>query len=413
MNDKNECIVTIESVAAGGEGIGRREGKAVFVRLTAPGDTVNCRIGEDHGNWARAELLEVLEPSPDRIAPRCPYYGVCGGCELQHIGYEAQIAAKTAILKDAFSRIGGFTPPEPEIFPSAPWEYRNRMQFHCIEQFHCIKQFHCISSDKDSQTSAAFGLKARKSDEIVPVHDCPTADPGIRAFLGDIPALSGEPAGPRRKPRRGARRKAGRFTVYSRGGLFLREGGVERGTTRLLDRDIRLDATVFFQSNAAALERLILSLREIARNADRSRAMADLYSGAGVFAALLGDGFPRIDLMERSEKALSLARENIAAAHPAGTAEFFAMRDTDWAALRKTGYGFVIADPPRRGLAPALAAWLAGDGPPLLAYVSCNPAALARDSAILRRGGYELTGLALHDFYPQTAHVESVGVFSR
>jgi 23S rRNA (uracil1939-C5)-methyltransferase len=445
MDDKIECVVTIESIAAGGEGIGRREGKAVFVGLTAPGDTVRCRIGEDHGSWARAELLEVLEPSPDRAAPACPYYGICGGCELQHISYEAQIAAKTAILKDAFSRIGGFTPPEPEIFPSTPWEYRNRMQFHCIRQFHCIGQFHQISTDSDDQAVAAFGLKARKSDEIIPVRDCPVADPGIRAFLGEQRHFRQKDLSQRREGQitnskeqrkgreersansasisaplrlragefKGPRREAGRFTVYSRGGLFLREGGVERGSTRLLDRDICLDATVFFQSNADALERLILSVREIAHNADRSRAMADLYCGAGVFAALLGDGFPRIDLMERGENALSLARHNMAAVRLSGATEFFALCDTDWAALRKTGYGFVIADPPRQGLAPALAAWLAGDGPPLLVYVSCNPATLARDSAILRRGGYELAGLALHDFYPQTAHIESVAVFGR
>jgi len=393
VDDQNECVLTIESIAAGGEGIGRREGKAVFVRLTAPGDTVRCCVSEEHGNWARAELREVLVPSPDRVAPVCPYYGRCGGCELQHIKYEAQIAAKTAILKDAFSRIGGFTPPEPEIFPSAPWEYRNRMQLHCMK-------WHCIPADSDGQT-AAFGLKARKSDEIIPVRDCPASDPGIRAFLKDSPALAANPAG-----------MPGRLSVYSRGKLFLREGGVEQGSTRLLDKDISLDATVFFQSNAAALERMLLALREIARNADQSRAMADLYCGAGVFAALLGDGFPRIDLMECNEKALLLARHNMAAVRTSGTAEFFALRDTDWAALRRTGYGFAIADPPRNGLAPALATWLAEHGPPLLVYVSCNPAVLARDSALLRRGGYTLASLALHDFYPQTAHIESMAVFT-
>jgi 23S rRNA (uracil1939-C5)-methyltransferase len=374
-----DSIVNITGIAGGGEGVCRIGGKTVFVRMAAPGDHIRCRVTEEHKTWARAELAELIEPSPDRIEPRCPYYGVCGGCDLQHISYNAQIVAKTAILRDCFTRIGGFQPPEPAIYPCSPWEYRNRMQLHCVNK----------------PQTAAFGLKGRKSSEIIPITDCPIADPGIRAFLNES-KQGYMPSGIQE-----------RFTVYAHNGLFLRESGSERSSINLLDRKLQVDVSIFFQSNAAMLEKLIGGLIELVRPADHSRPMADLYGGGGTFAAFLGEGFPRIDLMEHNTKALSLARENTADQ----SVECFDMRDTEWAALNRGGYGFVIADPPRQGMAPALANWVAAANIPLFVYVSCNPATLARDSALLCRGGYRLAGLALYDFYPQTSHIESVAVF--
>ena len=391
----NEVLVTIDSIAAGGEGVGRLNGKTVFVRQTAPGDTVRCLLTAEHKTWARAELVEICEPSPDRVAPQCPYYGLCGGCDLQHLRYEAQIAAKTAILIDAFSRIGGFMPPEPEIFTSSPWEYRSRMQLHCSGGQTSN------NGRKNQNTRGYFGLKARKSDEIIHITDCPVADSGIRVFLqksgqGHIPYQTKQ-----------------RVNVYARNGLFLQEGGVEQGTINLLGREICLDVSVFFQSNAAMLEVLLRTLKDTANKADRSRPMADLYCGLGTFAAFLGGGFPGIDLMEYNAQALALARKNIDSTGSGRPARYFNIRDTDWAAEHRGAYGFIVADPPRHGLAPQLTAWLVEKGPPLLAYVSCNPAALARDSAILCRNGYRLSGLAFYDFYPHTAHIESLAVFDK
>jgi 23S rRNA (uracil1939-C5)-methyltransferase len=137
----------------------------------------------------------------------------------------------------------------------------------------------------------------------------------------------------------------------------------------------------------------------------------------GVFAALLGDRFPRIDLMEENKSALALARENVRGEGR----EFFALRDDEWVRLKSRsrggkpggGYGFMVADPPRQGLSPALARWIAGEGPPLFAYVSCDPATLARDSRVLTAGAYTLADLRLYDFYPQTAHIESLAVFKK
>ena len=377
----------IESIAAGGAGKARLEGKTVFVDGCAPDETVLCRVTEDHNSWARAQLLEIVEASSARTEPACAFYGICGGCNLQHIDYDAQLAAKAAILKESFSRIGGITPPEPEVVPSEQWEYRNRVQFHCMK------------NDR-----ANFGFMGRKSGQIIAVSDCPIADPGIRKALQTCPQSVLESLSPEKD----------RFTVYSRGGLLLSEGGTGRGKIQLLEKEIAIDAGVFFQSNGGMLEKLIADLREIANtdgSARSSLAMADIYCGVGTYAAFLGEMFAKTDLVEENKTALGLARENV----KGQDSGFYACRDRDWIKQKKNkkqDYGFIIADPPRQGMARELASWLAGQNA-LIAYVSCDPASLCRDSKILASGGYRLSRLVLYDFYPQTSHIESMAVFDK
>ena len=184
-----------------------------------------------------------------------------------------------------------------------------------------------------------------------------------------------------------------------------------------MDRELVLDAGVFFQSNGMMLEKLAADLREIASGIDgaaKKLPLADLYCGVGTFAAFLGELFPHIDLVEENKTALSLACENLSRMGMVNSA-FYAQRSEHWAQnnMHKTRYGFMVIDPPRQGLAPALTRLLAANGPPLLAYVSCDPATLARDSKILTAGTYTLSELRCYDFYPQTAHIESLAVFMR
>jgi 23S rRNA (uracil1939-C5)-methyltransferase len=253
---------------------------------------------------------------------------------------------------------------------------------------------------------AAPGLKARKSGVIVPVPDCPIADPGIRAVLREAailpPALPGL--------------SLGRFALYARGATLLSEGIVRgitarRGTVLLRGREITLDAALFFQSNAVMQEKLIEDLLAIAREADTGFPMADLYCGVGIFTALLGSLFPRSDLVEENSAALALARENTRGLNT----ELFSQTADIWATGRSMdgSHGFMVADPPRQGLSPALRRTLAHQGPPALAYVSCDSATLARDSRERVAGGYCLAQVTGYDFYPQTAHIESLAVFRR
>jgi 23S rRNA (uracil1939-C5)-methyltransferase len=369
----------VERIAAGGSGVAGCEGKRVFIELTAPQDLVRCQIRKDHKTWAEAELLEILDESPQRVKPVCPIYGRCGGCSLQHLNYEAQIEAKTAIVRDAFSRIGGITLQEIRIRKSSPFEYRNRLQFHKTA---CNKP----------------GFKERKSSRLVVLDDCPVADIGIRKAL-----LDGKILPPPGKDR---------YNVFSSQKTFLCEGAAEKGRVSVLDKELAMDVGVFFQSNVAMMELLIEDLMAEAGNADRTLPLADIFCGVGTFAAFLGVEFPEIDLVEENKNTLALARENI----PQGKkANYYAMTDTDWSKTQKKerSWGFMVLDPPRKGLSLTMVEFLARDGPEVAAYVSCDPATLARDSRFLLEGGYSLKDITLYDFYPQTAHIESLAVFRR
>jgi len=374
----------VDGIAAGGAGLARFDGKIIFIDLTAPGDLVRCRIKKEHKNWAEGELLEVVEPSSNRVEPVCPFYGRCGGCSLQHLNLEAQLKAKSAILCDSLARIGGIVPPEIRLRTGEPFEYRNRVRLHSMD---------------DHQ----FGFRERKSSRIVPLNDCPIAEANIRKALKDADLA---PHPPRES-----------FTVFSFLDTFLFEGGMERGNVSILGKKLTMDAGVFFQSNVAMLELLIGDLAAISNTANRELPMADVYCGVGTFSFFLAHKFPMADLVEENKAALALAGQNM----HGKKANYLALTDTEWVRTLKIigrekvnkSWGFMILDPPRDGISRPLCEWLAQNGPDLAAYVSCNPAALARDSRILSNGGYSLRDLYMYDFYPQTAHIESLAVFYR
>jgi 23S rRNA (uracil1939-C5)-methyltransferase len=376
----------VECLAPGGQGVVRLEGRRVFMRFTAPGDRVVGRITGEKKHWAEAELVELTEASPQRVEPTCPLYGRCGGCSLQHISYEAQLPAKKAMLLDTLRHIGGIEPPPLSVTGSEPWEYRNRVSFHGIR----------------TNRGPRAGFKARGSAEIIPIPDCPVSDAGIRSLLqsGNLVPPAGQD----------------RFTLYSNGPVLL-GNGVSRGTVTLAGRPVTLDADCFFQSNAALLEKCAADLRSIAEEAAAvsSLPMADLYAGVGTFSVILGDLFPGADLVEENPLAMELARYNLRGL----PCRFFRRTDEQWVRSRRSSasgsrepYSFIIADPPRQGLSRSLALWLAEAGPPVLAYLSCEPASLARDCRIFARA-YTISKLYLYDFYPQTAHIECLAVLLR
>ncbi|MDR0707670.1 MAG: methyltransferase [Treponema sp.] len=393
-NESHEVFTArIERIASNGEGILTHNGQKFFVDATAPLDSVTVRVKEPHKGWGTAELLCIEEPSPFRTPCACPLAGRCGGCSLQHLAYEKQIEEKAAILRESFVRIGGFKePPAVRIRRSKCFGYRNRVQFHRFK-------------------SSLPGFKVKRSDEIIQVSACPVADEGINNALAEKKI-----APPVEKDR---------WTVYSHKDAFLMEGKNGRGSVVFLDKRLMLDAGVFFQSNASALETLIKDVVSIAEEAGSSDSApplaADVYCGVGTFAAFLRDVdcFESIELVEENKAALSLARVNVNAAGGGrgvcGTCH--AVSADAWAKGNRNRYGFIIADPPREGLSQGVRTWLCAQGAtqnaPVFAYVSCNPATLARDSAALVKSGYALSSLAFYDFYPHTPHIESVAVFHR
>lgn len=388
MSSSNSSIgsvfsARVERLAAGGAGLAFDAGRPVFIDRACPGDVLAAQVYEDHGDWARAAILECTAPSPHRVEPACPVYEACGGCSLQHIAYDTQLAEKEQILRTAFTHIGAVSALPPiAVRGSPPFGCRNRVQFH---------------ADRAGSGGIRLGFKARNSGALVEGSACLVSDPLIRRAAAEK-RLRPPP-------------EKDRFTVYARGSMLLSEGGQERGAVPILNRTLLMEAGLFFQSNAVMLEALIQDLCAVAAGLDASAPAADLYCGVGTFAAFLP--FERMDLVELHPEAVRLARENTRHKAAGSAYRCIAQSIDAWArGSPLPAYGFAVLDPPRRGLSPVLRKRLARAAIPCLAYVSCDPATLARDTKELLAAGYGLRSLTLYDFYPQTPHIESLAVFT-
>jgi 23S rRNA (uracil1939-C5)-methyltransferase len=368
-----EVELTVEKLVAGGEGIAFREGKAVFVPGVLPGERVRARIVERRRDYERAELLEVLSASADRVAPPCRLAGRCGGCDWLHIRHAAQLSLKRELAAEALRRIGGIS-LLPEITGGAPLAYRNRVQVH-------------------RDTRGRPGFMAAGSNAVVAVQTCPVAAPELAGvFSGAVPL-------PGRR----------RFTAFGARGLLSVEGGggAQELSVTVAGREIAFPVGSFFQSNLELLEELV----PFAREGLSGDTAADLYCGVGLFAAHLAPRFERVLCVERDARALDCARRNV----PAGKGEFHELSVEDWILGPGSAQvpDAVVVDPPRTGLSAEARAFLSGGTASRLSYVSCNPVTLARDLSALLRGGWRLDDMRLFDFYPQTSHVEAVARLSR
>ncbi len=365
----------IVKLVAGGEGLGYAAGKAVFVPGVLAGEKVRVRVVQQKKDFDRAVLLEVLEPSPHRVSPPCRLAGVCGGCDWLHISYEEQLAQKVSIVREALLRTGRIARDAIEIEPSAPLGSRSRAQVH---------------RDGDGR----LGYMGGGSNRIVPVDSCPIV----------MRPLNGVFDGSVRVPE-----SLDRFTVFSSGDGVAAEGiDDDRDlAARVCGREIRFSVGCFFQSNLAVLDTMVpWALEGLAGN-----AAADLYCGVGLFGSFLSAHFSRIICVESSAMSLSYARRNVVGpAH-----EFFPMSVEEWitSGAARGPFDAAVVDPPRPGLGPDVRAWLCRTAVERLVYVSCNPVTLARDLGQLCDSAFDLVGLRLFDFYPQTSHIEAVAKLSR
>ncbi|HOX31084.1 MAG TPA: class I SAM-dependent RNA methyltransferase [Spirochaetales bacterium] len=382
MADPQVLQLRVEKLVAGGDALAFHEGKAVFVPLALPGELVRAELRRSRRDFAQASLLEVLEPSPLRAPPECPIYGACGGCNLQHLAYPAQLEAKAAIVAEAFRRTGGIELGELEVRPSPPFGYRNRMQLH-------------------RSPRGRVGFMRRSSAEIVEAPGCPVAVAPIADWIAERAAGSGGLEG------LGGPGGAGRFLAFGYGGELWLEGRRDLVEVAVAGQAIRFRLASFFQSNLQLLERFVPE----ALAGLGGGSAADLYCGVGLFGAFLARRFERVCCVEQDPAALGLARANVGAAG----AEYHALAVEDWVRGPGSGKRFdcVLVDPPRSGLGAPVRAWLKRSKPPLLVYVSCDPVTLARDAADLLAGGFALESLAAYDFYPQTGHVECHARFVR
>ncbi len=410
-----EYEVALSTWAYGGEAMGRLpDGRAVFVPFTLPGERVRLRLVEDKPRYARGETVELLETSPDRVAPRCPYYGRCGGCHYQHVNYPAQLAAKQAIVRDQLQRIGGFAdPPVAPTVPSPrPWGYRNHIQLH-------------LAPD------GAVGFRARRSERVVPVEDCLLAAQPLREI---IPRLNfeGESGVTRAHLRVGAGDEVLLWlrgeaplpppltvdlplsVVYTapRGETFVMAG---RGflVMAVHGRLFRVSAASFFQVNLPVAEAMVSHVLERLPLTSET-VLLELYSGVGLFSAFLASRVRQLVAVESSPSACDDFGFNLAD-EEGDIALYEAPVESVVEHLVRDGFrpDVVLLDPPRSGLSRPALDGLVALQPEVVVYVSCDPATLARDGKRLRRHGYRLVEATPFDMFPQTYHIETVSLWRR
>jgi 23S rRNA (uracil1939-C5)-methyltransferase len=456
--------VTIEKLIYGGDGLARipasgdeRRGKTVFVPYVLPGEVVEVSVVEERKGFTRASLVEVLSPSTARVTPRCPHFGVCGGCHYQHSDYTAQLEDKRQILHETILRGAKLNLPHIEVHSGGEYGFRNRTRMKIAVRESGTPE---AAPPADAGPEFALGYYRHGSHDLEPVRECPISSPLINRAIGVLWELAAEAASyPSLREvqffanhddsellvelfihhattpvllksfakllRERMPEIAGVAVFASASGAStikaadeeLEDGNME--SSRRLSRagvpyidgaaslvyqvgchGYRVSAGSFFQTNrfmAAKLVELVTANRS-------GRAALDLYAGVGLFTLPMSRHFERITSVEIAQNSYDDLAANAAVPH------IQAVHSTteDYLNAARGRWDFAIADPPRAGLGERAAKRLAELGIPRLAYVSCDPATLARDLVTLLGAGYKVEEAHLVDLFPQTYHMETV-----
>ncbi|HEY3313081.1 MAG TPA: class I SAM-dependent RNA methyltransferase [Anaerolineales bacterium] len=406
MDKPVEIIIT--TLSHGGEGIGRYNGRAIFVPFTLPGETVRAQIGEERKNFARARLVEVVKASAERIPPRCRHFGQCGGCHYQHLAYPNQLKLKTDILREQLVRIGKIAEPvvHPMVASPDEWFYRNHVQFH-IDQ------------------SGVIGyVAASDPGELVPIQECflpetslnslwPTLEfepdsqierVGLRAGMNDDILLvleSDEAAPPEMEI------EAGISVVHLADHDSVVLAGEGYIFANILGRPFKVSAGSFFQVNTRMAEKMVIYLLE-SLAVTPTTTLLDVYCGVGLFSAFFA---PKAGKVIGIESAPSSCDDYTTNLDEFDNVELYEGLAEEILPALDVGVNVAIVDPPRAGLDIKALEAILKIKPQKLAYVSCDPATLARDAARLAEGGYRLEQVTPFDLFPQTYHIESISLF--
>jgi len=434
--------ITIEKLVYGGDGLARLEQpdgkrKTVFVPLVLPGERVDATIVEERTGFARAKLDRVVEPSPLRIGPACPYFGECGGCHYQHTSYEEQLKLKGEILRETVARIAKVELPEIETHASPPLHYRNRTRM----------KFAIVAGDG---TKFAIGYHKMGSHELLATHECPISSPLINRALGALWEMAAETDLPkgiaeveffaddedknllleflteadfdkraatkfaealqeRVKEIVGVAAVARPRNVNEAVAAPELEGETAEDAVILTGRkyldckvgefSYRVSAGSFFQTNRHVTSKLL----ELVCSGAKGKLAMDLYAGVGLFTLPLAQEFERAVAVETAGASFADLKSN--APRNAKTIE----ATTERFLARATGKPeFVVVDPPRAGLGKKVVSGLTKLAPKSMVYVSCDPSTLARDLPGLIAGGYRVVKADMVDLFPQTFHIETV-----
>jgi 23S rRNA (uracil1939-C5)-methyltransferase len=376
-------VVRIEKLVAGGEGLGRIEGVPLFVVRSAPGDLLRVRLVERHPDYGRAEIVEILEPGPGRRPDPIPELSRAGTCDLQHLEDGLQTRLKAQAVRETLERLGGVKLPEDvEVVTGEPWHYRLRTQLH--------------TEIDPVGGGVRVGYYARGTHDVLPVSSCPILVPELEALLKDLPGLLGTKAPKRLDLAAGE----------PGGGVSVAPvvPGLPSGEVTLTVGDITYayDARTFFQGHRGLLPRLV----DTVVGPWGGDVAFDLYGGVGLFTLPLARRYGRVVSVEADTNASRYARNN-ARRNRITNVEVVAKAVESWLPSLPEGASRVVVDPPRAGLVHKVRQALLESRPQRLTYVSCHPAALARDLRVLSEA-YDLEKITLFDLFPQTGHMETV-----
>ncbi len=429
------ATAVIESLNHEGQGVARIEGKAVFIEGALPGETVRFRYHNKHKTYDTGRVLEVVQPSPNRVTPRCRHFGVCGGCSLQYQRPEAQLASKQQILRDALWRIGKVE-PETWLPPLAgpAWGYRRRAR---LGVRYVPKKGRVL-----------VGFREKRRSYITSLTSCEVIDPSISSLLPELHDLIAGLSCPARVPQvevavgDNARALVFRhLQAFTEADLAALRAFGERhdvqmylqpnppGTLRCLwplapsvlyyslpEFDIRMpfSPTDFIQVNAE-LNRAIVSAAVRLLDPQLDESVLDLFCGLGNFSLPLARRARRMVGIETDAALLDRAHR-AAADNGLANVEFLSANLFDEQSAAPWGserFDKWLLDPPRAGAIEVLKRLPDNGAPQRILYISCNPATLARDSALLMSLGYRLTNAGVADMFPHTSHVEALALFER
>jgi 23S rRNA (uracil1939-C5)-methyltransferase len=408
MDKSVEIVLT--ALSYGGEAIGRYNGRAVFVPFALPGETVRVRIVDERKNFLRAELVEVVKDSPERIVPRCQHFGVCGGCHYQHLPYVAQLRLKTDILRDQLARIGKIQEPPVRTIVASPqeWNYRNHVQFHLDqsgvlgfvasgnpEELIAIKECHLpeaeintlwptLEFEADSLIERV-SLRAGMNADLLLMLESDEASPPEMELEAGISVVHLSPAR--------------EHSVVLAGDGYI--------VISVLGRPFKVSAASFFQVNTSMAGKMVEHLLENLP-VSASSTLLDIYCGVGLFSAFFAQKVARVIGIE---SAPSACEDFVVNLDEFDNVELYEGLAQDILPVLKNSVDVAIVDPPRAGLDKVALDALLKLKPQSLAYVSCDPATLARDAARLLAGGYHLRQVTPFDLFPQTYHIESISIF--
>ncbi len=409
---RREVVLDVTHIAHGGEAFGRVEGKVIFVPYAIPGERVRVEIVQEKKTWARARLLEVLAPSPDRVPPPCPYFGMdgCGGCQWQHIDYDRQLTLKREVVVDQLRRLGHIAePPVREVLPvGAPFHYRNHMQF-------------TVGSD------GRLGLIKSESHTVIPVDTCLLLHPSLVEIyeslelewdaLRRVILRAGVNTGERMIILETDRQEEPEIAIDMPVSVVLHRpkkppfplAGLPFIRERVGDRIFRISSESFFQVNTPGAEVLVRLVREFLAPKGHE-TLLDLYCGVGLFGLSLAEEVGLVVGIDASESAMEDAAYNAESQGVENVALHEGPVEDVLDALWEPAE-LVVLDPPRSGAGRQVFENLRRLRARRIVYVSCDPATLARDASYLRDLGYRLTVVQPVDMFPQTYHIESVSLW--